>query len=254
MASTSNASEDAWLRARIEDACHLCELRSCPRFVGFLDERRQAVARAVLHEKGDLRHLFFGGHETAERVFLGVFPDFMEPDPALFPLNAMRFLFRPSAALSHRDFLGTLLACGIKREVIGDIVCGDGNAVVFLSEDVAPFVAESVTKVGGEGVRVEFPYTGEVTVRREFRERTDTVASPRLDALVKVALGVSREEAARRIELGTVSLNHMPCLSVSETVKEGDTLSIRGGGRFVVDRIGPQTKKGRWMVTIRQYV
>ena len=53
MAFTSDLSEeDALLRARIDDACQLCEWRSCPRFVGFLDEHRQAVARAVLREKG----------------------------------------------------------------------------------------------------------------------------------------------------------------------------------------------------------
>lgn len=49
MASISNtASEDNLLRARVEDAVRLCEIRSCPRFVGFLDEHRQMVARARL--------------------------------------------------------------------------------------------------------------------------------------------------------------------------------------------------------------
>ena len=66
MAFTSNTpEEDVLLRARISDACHLCELRSCPRFVGFLDEHRQAVARAVLHEKGHRDFLFYGGYEGA---------------------------------------------------------------------------------------------------------------------------------------------------------------------------------------------
>ena len=73
MASISNPSEeDARLRARVADACHLCELRSYPRFVGFLDEHRQAVVRAVLHEKGCSQPLFFGGYEDAERVMLGL--------------------------------------------------------------------------------------------------------------------------------------------------------------------------------------
>ena len=80
MAFTSDLSEeDALLRARIDDACQLCEWRSCPRFVGFLDEHRQAVARAVLREKGVQNTCFFGGYEGAERVFLGVFPSFLEP-------------------------------------------------------------------------------------------------------------------------------------------------------------------------------
>ena len=255
MASISNPSEeDAWLRARVADAYHLCERRSYPRFVGFLDEHRQAVVRAVLREKGSEQTLFFGGYEDAERVMFGVFPSFTQADPALFPIAALRFSYRESAALTHRDFLGTLLANGIKRDAIGDILCEQGQAVVLVAEEVAPFIAEQVRKVGGEGVRVEYPYTGEIRAHREFREFGDTVASPRLDAVVKAAVRISREEAARRIEAGLVSLNHMPCENVSATVNEGDVLSVRGGGRFVVDTLGPQTKKGRLIIRMRQYV
>ena len=115
-------------------------------------------------------------------------------------------------------------------------------------------MAENIRKVGGEGVSIVYPYTEPVTVRRDFREITDTVASPRLDSVVKVAARISREEAARRIESGFVSLNHMPCESVSAVVSEGDVLSVRGHGRFAVDTIGPQTKKGRYVLKLRQYV
>ena len=255
MASISNPSEeDARLRARVADACNLCERRSCPRFVGFLDEHRQAVVRAVLREKGMPEHVFFGGYEDAERVMVGVFPSFMETQTALFPIAALRFRYRAHAALTHRDFLGTLLANGIKRDAIGDILCEQGQAVVLVAEDVAPYIAEQVQKVGGEGVAIEYPYTGEIAAHREFREIGDTIASPRLDAVVKAAARISREEAARRIASGLVSLNHMPCETVSASVKEGDVLSVRGSGRFVVDTLGPQTKKGRLIVKIRQYV
>ncbi len=255
MASISNTSEeDARLRARIADACNLCERRSCPRFVGFLDEHCQAVARAVLRETGQFQTVFFGGYPDAERVMLGVFPDFLQADTEQFPITAMQFRYRPEASLTHRDFLGTLLANGIKREVIGDIVCEQGSAVVFVERQVAPFLADNIQKVGGEGVSVVYPYTSPVLVKREFRELTDTVASPRLDSVVKAAALISREEAARRIEAGLVSLNHMPCLSVSAAVREGDVLSVRGHGRFAVDAVGPQTKKGRYVLKLRQYL
>lgn len=254
MAFISNASEeDVHLRARLIDACQLCELRSCPRFVGFLDEHRQAVARAVLYEKGSENVLFFGGCDGAERVMAGIFPTFIPPDPSLFPIVALRFTYRACASLTHRDFLGTLMAAGIKRDVIGDIVCGEGETVVFVTEEIAPYVAETVRKVGGEGVTVQYPYTEPVTITHTFSEIQDTVASPRLDAVVRTALRISREEAARRIEAGLVSLNHMPCLSVSTPVKEGDTLSVRGGGRFLVDAVGPKTKKERWIIKLRRY-
>ena len=255
MACISDASEeDVLLRARVEDACHLCNVRSCPRFVGFLDEHRQVVARAVLHEKGVSDTLFFGGYPDAERVVLGVFPSFIPPDESLFPVRAVAFHYRAVANITHRDVLGAVLATGIRRDKVGDIVCTPGLAVVMADEELAPFLAESVTKIGSEGVRAEYPYEGDVCVKREFRELQDTVPSPRLDAVLHVALRASREEAARRIAAGAVSVNHMPELSVSATIGEGDILSVRGVGRFRVAQIGPPTRKGRLVVRLEQYI
>ncbi len=255
MACISDASEeDALLRARIEDACHLCDVRSCPRFVGFLDEHRQAVARAVLREKGVTDFLFFGGYAEAERTVLGVFPSFLPPDEALFPVQAVGFSYRASAELTHRDFLGALLGTGIRRDKLGDIVCSTGETVVLADEEIAPYLAQTVTKICREGVKVIYPYEREITVVREFRTLEDTVPSPRLDAVLRVALRTSREEAARRIAAGAVSVNHLATESASLTVSEGDILSVRGAGRFRVARIGPPTKKGRLFVCLEQYL
>ena len=35
--------------------------------------------------------------------------------------------------------------------------------------------------------------------------------------------------------------------------KEGDRVSVRGEGRFLVDALGPPTKKGRLFVTVKKY-
>lgn len=255
MACISDVSEeDALLRARIEDACYLCNVRSCPRFVGFLDEHQQAVARAVLHEKGMSDALFFGGYSTAERTILGVFPSFIPINEDDFPIRAVAFHYRAIANLTHRDVLGAVLATGIRRDKVGDIVCTPGLSIVLADEELVPFLAESVTKIGSEGVKAEYPYSGEIVVRREFREWQDTVPSPRLDAVLHVALRTSREEAVRRIAAGAVSLNHMPALSGSATVGVGDVLSVRGAGRFRVAQIGPPTRKGRLIVRLEQYI
>lgn len=254
MAFTSDLSaEDGWLKARTADAVQLCDRRSCPCFVGFLDERQKRVAETQLHRHTGVAYAFWGGHEEAERTLLGVFPDFIEPDNTLFPLSALGFSYRSEAELTHRDFLGALLSCGIKREKIGDILCGQGIAVAFLDADIAPFVAEQIDKVKREGVRCRLPYDGDLPVAHTFLEMRDTVASPRLDAVVKAAVGLSREEAARRIVAGLVSINHTPCLSVSAPVREGDILSVRGVGRFRVDTLGPLTRKGRTMITLQKY-
>ena len=256
MASTSNTafSDDGLLKARIEDTVRLCERRSVPGFLGFLDEHQRAAAEGMLRPFRNVTTLFWGGHEEGERTILGVFPLGEDPDCARFPLTAMAFTFRREASLSHRDVLGSLLALGVRREGIGDILCGTGIAVAFVKDELVPFLTEQVDRIGGEGVRVLCPYEGELPEAHTFREIRDTVASPRLDAVLKVCIAASREEAARRIEAGLVSVNHRPCLSVSTEVKEGDILSLRGVGRFRVEQVGPTTRKGRMFLTIQQYI
>lgn len=255
MVSTSDPlADDSLLKARIEDAVRLSDRRGAPCFLGFFDERQRAVAEGVLRSFREVTAFFWGGHEEAERTLLGVFPIGCEPDSSWFPLTPIAFCYRSSASITHRDVLGSLLASGIKRELVGDILCGSGIAVVFVRDEIVLFLTEQVTRIGGEGVQVQCPYEGELPAAHTFVERRDTVASPRLDAVLRVCLSVSREEASRRIAAGLVLLNHRPCLSVSAEVHEGDVLSVRGTGRFRVLQVGPPTRKGRLFVTIQQYV
>lgn len=255
MASTSDLSslDGALLKARVEDAVHLSNKRGTPVYLGFLDERQRADAEGMVRPFRDLTTLFWGGHEEGERTLLGVFPAGDEPDGSWFPLTPLGFFWRTGVHLTHRDVLGSLLAAGIRRDMVGDILCGDGLAVVFARDEIVPFLTEEIVRIGGEGVRVQCPYEGELPAAHTFTERRDTVASPRLDAVVRICLAVSREEAARRIAAGLVSVNHRPCLSASAEVHEADVLSIRGTGRFRVQQIGPPTRRGRLFVTIWQY-
>lgn len=255
MGSTSNSpfAEEALLKARIEDAVRLCKRRSSPVFIGFLDEHQQAVAKGMLRAE-DVVWSFFGGHADGERTLLGVSPDFLPLEEAWFPLTAMGFHYRSGREITHRDVLGSLLSAGVRREMIGDILCADGVSVVFVKDEIVSFLQEEIVKIGGEGVRCEVPFAGELPQAHTFVERRDTVASPRLDAVLRVCLSASREEAARRIEMGLVSVNHVICTSVSAQVQEGDVLSVRGAGRFRVAQIGPPTRKGRLFVTVEQYV
>lgn len=247
-------SEDKWLLARIADAVALCDRQSSPHFVGFLDEGQKAQITPFLQREKAVSFRFFGGFDGAERTVLGVFPPFIEPEDALFPLCVLRFSYRAQAELSHRDFLGTMLSCGIKRETIGDIVCGTGETIAVVSEEVAPFLQQQIEKVGGEGVTITTANGETLTVEKKFQPISATVASPRLDNVVKALIGSSREKAAAAIVGGLVSVNHVPCDAVAKTVSEGDILSLRGVGRFRIDALSTHTKKGRLFLSAQKYL
>ena len=255
MASTSKQERPyALLRSRIEDIVSLCERRNAPTFIGFLDEAEQTVAAQALKHGDQGRFSFFGGYNDAQRRILGYFPEDMPPEEVAYPLVPLLFRFRVGEQLTHRDFLGTLLAQGIKREAVGDILCADDYAVVFVRDEIARYIIEQITKVGGVGVNITAGYDGELPVAHKFLTIQDTITSSRLDTVVKVLMRCAREKAAQAIISGTVSVDHFITDNVSAIVSPPCVISIRGVGRFLIDQIGPPTKKGRLVIVARKCV
>lgn len=252
MASTSNTDEHLLL-ARVEDTVQSCDKYYAPIFFGFLDLREQAFAKNYL-SRMSCNYAFFGGYNGAERCLLGVYPDYLDTDDVQPPITAVAFRYRPVAQISHRDVLGALLSSGIRRDKIGDILCGDGLSVVFLQDDIVTYVCEQVDQIGGEGVACIRNYDGALPLNRVYKDIQDTIASPRLDAVVKALTRFSREKAADTIHLGLVSVDHLVVLSTSANVVAPCTISVRGVGRFLIDVIGPPTKKGRLILTARKCI
>ena len=243
---------DNILRSRIEDTVRLCEKRGVPCFLGFLDLHEQAVAQQFLNRfRGDFSCSFYGGFADAERAFLSVSPSYYTAEAADYPFTCIAFTYRVQKKISHRDVLGTLMSLGITRDSVGDILCGDGLSVAFVRQEVTQFVCEQVDRVGGEGVSVICPFEGALPISIKYEEIRATVASPRLDGVIKALLHCSREQAAEYISRGLVSVNHCGEESVSKPLNSNDTISIRGYGRYIIDQIGPETKKGRLLLCAR---
>ena len=50
-----------------------------------------------------------------------------------------------------------------------------------------------------------------------------------------------------------MTLNFLPCETVSATVKSGDVLSVRGVGKFRISEIDGLTRKGRLVLKALKY-
>ena len=239
------------LEARLRDHIRLSQRR--PSFLGFLDESQCAACEDLLRRERGVQWLLWGGWPEGERKLLGLFPDYLEPEESLFPITPVTFTYRAGDKLTHRDFLGSFMALGVERDVIGDILVGEGRCVAFFRQEMAPYFLDNIRKIGRVGVKAEEGAKEPLPVRREFKELSGVVASQRLDCLVAFLCKTSREKAAGLITAGLVFLNHREALSVSQRVKEGDLLSVRKQGRFIIDELGPLTSKGRLVVKCRKF-
>ena len=187
------------------------------------------------------------------------FADFLENNPAVLeeiPIVPMTVRGSGFRALGHRDFMGGILSLGVDRSVIGDIaVLSESEALVFAAERIAPFLETELTRIGRDAVICERRDTPPgFEIPRRFEETPVTVASLRLDGMVKALTGKSREDAAAMVRQGLVELNYRECADVAKETAEGDVLSVRGYGKFAVGAVSGSTRSGRLRVLCKKYL
>lgn len=251
------SDDERFLSAHIANLAANSRKTGVVRFTRFLNEREAVIAQnAALGEK--TKPYFYGGYDGAARTVCGFFEGtYAEEWPpgdkqSLFSVRAVTFSFRKCDKLSHRDFLGAVLAAGAERSMLGDILVAEGYAVIFCLETAVEIVL-GLTKIGKVGVKCEKGVAGELPkVKFETLERT--VSSLRLDRVVSACINISGQRSALLIKSGQVSADFSVCLNVSGVVRENTVISIRGYGRFKLARIIGETKKGKLHILIEKYV
>lgn len=235
------------VRLRVGDLLAVSEKWNRSGFSAFLNEAEQRYARELLEERG-ADFCFWGGSDNCVRQMLCVFP---EGGTEIFPVYSLTFTFRSADSLSHRDFLGSFLSLGINRDQIGDILTADGYAIVFCTKTAFSLIS-GLTKIGRTGVSASEGITRAVPEIR-FTEQNVVVASLRADCVVSAVSGLSREKSADYIKLGHFMLNYGVCTNVSKLLTDGDILTMRGYGKFVLIPGGSETKKGRLRIKLKKY-
>ncbi len=239
------------LKRRIYDTADLCEKNNRPHFLGFLSMEQVRLADCLLKNR-NVKYDFFGGFDKAQRKLLGCFPDWCTD--YRFPITSITAEFRKADTLSHRDALGTLMALGLKRETVGDILIDEGRAVMFLTEDTADYALSQITKIGRVGVTLTKGCIEPLPQGDKKEEHSITVASQRLDCVVSAIVGESRGRSSERINQSLVTVNSVVAQKVTQAVLAGDVISVRSKGRFVILSIDRKTRKNRIVLKYERYV
>lgn len=237
--------------ARIADTVDICEKTNKPKFLGFLSLEEAVFAEKILENK-KASYSFFGGYDEAERVMLGCFPEYITEQK--FPITAITFSFRKEYNLTHRDFLGSLMALGIGRETVGDILVEPERAVAFVTNDIADYILNEVKKIGRVGVSVSIGAKFPLPSKSSLAEFSCTVASGRLDSVVASLCNFSRNEASQKIALGLVSVNSVQTEKSTKQISGGDVITVRGKGKFIIESLCDKTRKNRIVLKYKKYI
>ncbi len=238
---------DRILLAHVQDMVRRGAYRG---FTAFLDMRQYTMITGHL-TSGTYR--FYGGYPEAQRGMLCIHPMDLPPEDAEYPMVCVTMTYREADQLTHRDVLGSIMAQQVQRDTVGDIIVNPGKIQCFLTPAAAA-VCLQLRKIGRVGVQVTdtLPFSSDYV--QETKEISGTVASPRLDAVLRTALNTGRGACAEYIRSGLVALNYCQVQDISCTVAEGDVFSVRGHGKFRVSELSGPTKKGRLHITIEKFL
>lgn len=252
----SQTPDDRMLLAKLWDKIHAGMRKNIPANTGFLSQREQEMTQYLFGNMDGLS--YFGGYPEAERKMLVYLPEYMD-EAALMqedsPVVCLRATFYEEDELSHRDFLGALMGCGIARETVGDICVGTGRCDFFVSAEIAPYVLQNFDSAGRTKLQLKQIAFSEMELpEKETKEIRDTLASMRLDSVVSSGFRMSRQCSAQHIAAGKVTVNGLSCVKPDKPIAEGDKISLRGFGKIQLRHINGQTKKGRISVVIDRYL
>ena len=243
--------DEKLLLAQAEDKARQRDNKNILTHTGFLSMAEQAVLERA-HPDGT----FFGGYADAERCMLVFLPDWLEEVPEDGPICVLRAsLPKGSPKLTHRDYLGALLALGVERSVAGDILVHPDGADLLIASDMADFLLQNYVQAGRAALSCEIrPLSDLRPADYEVKTCRDTVASLRLDSVLASMFSSSRGHAQEAIRQGLVAVNNRIVLKPDHFLQEGDKVSLRGKGKAVLVRVGGKSRKDRDCIEFERYL
>ena len=225
--------DERLLLGRVWDKYEQCRRRNLPQGTGFLSPAEQAAAQR--------RQLWF-------------LPDWQEA-PEEDAVRVVRASFYEEDSLTHRDILGSLMALGVTRETLGDILVSPRWADVLATGPAAELLLSEWTAAGRVRLHTaSLPLEDLIPPEEKVKHIRDTVSSLRLDSVLASGFSLSRGKAAEAVTSGKVQVNWTDCQKPDRPVSQGDTLTLRGLGKCVLEEVGNQTKKGRVFITLKRYL
>lgn len=258
----SSDNEQRVLLSHIYDLWTSRNDRNVIRTSDFISESDLTAVKSMLNALYSTDHLIYGGYDGAERSCVVFLPDYFTKEdvitmPSLAEITYVRATVSkfdaPNADISHRDVLGSLMALGIERSTVGDIIANGQGAVFVVKSKLAEFLRSDFNRIGRYPVTVDLLESCEIKPIKDFEEGSDTVASMRLDAVVSSIFKISRSSASDYVCGGLVTVNGMLSAKPDMEVRVGDKLTLRGKGKAVIDRLEGTSKKGRIRFVYKKY-
>ncbi|MDN6162027.1 MAG: YlmH/Sll1252 family protein [Atopostipes sp.] len=228
------------------------DVQYSPYLTNFLNPREIFIAESIIRQYSDIKFRKYGGLKDAERERILIYPPYFEPKKEDFEISLFEIDYPTKfAELSHGQVLGSIMATGLARANLGDIIT-DGIRWQFL-----------IDKKMDQFIKLNLEMIGKNTIYLERKELFDTlndlnhwkkeeliISSLRLDSVLAKALHLSRNQAKKLINKKKVKMNWSLVERPDVEVDEFDVISIRGFGRIKMYKPLRKTRKENLVVEV----
>ncbi len=254
--------EDRICLAHILDKIEFSEKRDKIEFTDFLDMYQISLVENFMKKIKHTNYILFGGYENAERKVLIIYPDKFNLEMIIKNYSKMLSVIRitlpkeEKGNYAHRNYLGGIVKLGLKREKVGDIIVSEEGADILTVSDFETILSEEL-KTLTRFQNSEFEILGiEKIEPKEIKTEVVNIIPPslRLDNIVSDLAKTSRSKAVEIIGQERVFLNGECITKQSKGIKVGDTITIRGKGRFVIKEQTGTTRSGRIVLAVEKFI
>ncbi len=217
----------------------------------FLDPAKRDILKTIVGNDAFIQE--YGGYSDAEkkRVFLS--EEWVNLRPDDYQIQPYEIDYpQKFIQINHSAVLGTLANSGIDTDTFGDIITdGNGKWQFFAKKELADFFEEQIDRIGRAQVKLKPITFKEVLVSEDdSSEKTEIVASMRIDAVLSGISKQSRGQIQKMINSQLVKLNWHDVIDSNIMVKENDVLSLRHFGRILIEDVSA-TRKGKYKVVLK---
>lgn len=255
--------EEKILVSKILDKINFVKIKNKVQTSDFLNLYEQEIVIKLLKRLQIKNYILEGGTETAERKILILYPDKLKE---IFENNNLKKdeyikvyrIILPQelqGKFLHREYLGAIMKLGIKREKIGDIIFDKNGADVLILPEMEKYFENNIKNlIRFKKSDIERIKINQIRDMKEnVEEKTITVPSMRMDAIISELAKTSRNKASEIIYLKKVFINQINETKITKEIKIGDKITIRGKGRFEIIEEERKTKNGKIILKIKQW-
>lgn len=226
-------------------------------FTNFLNLDEFSKITSILNELKINYFVYSLDGKLSKKVIFFI-PDFIVVDDSFFSnyISAIKITSSNKDKLYHKDYMGAIFSLGLKHEVIGDIYVHENFAIVFCLRNVEDYILTNLFKVKRQEVDVE-----KAIIDKNLEEMLEVnlvkneyiVPSLRVDAVLSVVYGLSRNKVKDKIISGDLYINDRQEYFLSYLLKEDDIVSFRKCGKLKIGTVLRKTRSERIVIEVYKY-